>query len=93
MNRLRLIGAVVGLLAIVNAGAAENPRVPFLKRGGWPATWHQSAVVSTTPLDVTDDLSTPEGQMAAEPPDKWVSSKDFGGLPPTIHQASLGLIR
>ncbi len=92
MNRSTLFGALLGILSMSSAAESVNYE-RFLERGGWPATRHQAAVAGDAPLEVTHDLATPRGQMAAEPPEWRVVPALFGDFPATIHQASLGLVR
>jgi hypothetical protein len=92
MNRSTLFGALLGILSMSAAADSEN-REPFLEQGGWPATRHQAAVARDAPLEVTQDLATPRGQVAAEAPERRVTPELFGDFPATIHQASLGLAR
>lgn len=77
----------------MSAAADSVNHEEYLERGGWPATRHQAAVADDTPLEVTQDLTTPRGQMAAVPPERQVTPELFGDFPATIHQASLGLVR
>jgi hypothetical protein len=77
----------------MSAAAESVTYERFLERGGWPATRHQAAVAGDAQLKVTQDLATPRGQVAAEPPEWRVVPVLFGDFPATIHQASLGLVR
>lgn len=92
MRRLMTLAAIIGLMSAMAVQAASLSREPDLTLNGRPITRHQAAALKTG-ITITQDLSTPSAQLAAEPPEGRVSPSLFGDFPATVHQAELGLAR
>jgi hypothetical protein len=91
MSRLVRLAVVIGLLPTAVAQATALDSDPGMQLGDLPATPHQAAVVGDGTAKIAQDVSTPSGQLALEPPEGRVSPSLFGSFPATVHQAELGL--